>query len=158
MPKLTKRRIAMIEENKTTKKSSWRLEGYILTATMPDKSTVTFDTKKVNTERTLTPFEYYGFKQWLADGVASAKTTKEKIEGMKEAYDALDAGIEITSEGRLRIIGSTRANAGDVVKIKKDAVLDQINKAVNKNELNILKALFPAYTTQIDERAISLKK
>ena len=92
------------------KKSSWKKFNGTATITMPSGLTKQFDFAKLPNE----VFGYYGKKQWISDQGASAKGTSDsdRLKMMVEAYEeALEKGVELTEEGKVRVVGKTRANA-----------------------------------------------
>lgn len=94
----------MTDEKK--KKAMWKKEGSLGIITFPDGANHSFDFSKLDDE----VFAFYGKKQYLGDAVAGV-AQDEKLPKMREIYDEiLASGVELTAEGRIRVLGRTRSN------------------------------------------------
>lgn len=127
----------MEEKKDEKKKSSWKKFNGTATITMPSGLSKQFDFSKLSNE----VFGYYGKKQWIADQGASPKDTTdaERLKLMVDAYnEALEKGVELTDEGKVRIVGKTRANAAP--KNQDNLVLPTF-ATLNMAELKAMKAM-----------------
>jgi hypothetical protein len=95
-------------DKKTSKNFVWILNGNVAIVTSASGKTLSLDLKPLIIGENVTPFEYYGIKQWLSDDNSSLKGD-EKLNGIKLSYDkVINKGIQFAGNGQLRIVGDTR--------------------------------------------------
>lgn len=144
----------MTTEKKTNKKATWKRDGDNATITFPDGTEKTFDFSKLDDA----VFAYYGKKQFLGDGVAGVAQA-EKSGRMQEIYDEVTTnGVELSEDGRIRVIGRTRSNERNNdaktranVKTAADA-----QSVLNTHKMGLLK-LSAEYVVELQEIAAGKK-
>lgn len=99
----------MAEVKKSEKKKGhWTKLGDIATYVSATGTETSFDLSKLPRD----VLAFYGGKQVIADKAASEKTEVDRIAAMKEFFDeAVEKGLELTDEGKVRVIGKARKNA-----------------------------------------------
>lgn len=114
-----------------TKNMIWTLAGNEAKIVAPSGKSLVLDLSKLISSERITPFEYYGIKQWLSDDNSDMKGD-EKLNGIKLSYDdAIKSGVELTENGRVHIIGSTKA--------KSDAFMSTCQKVMESNSSDNIK-------------------
>ena len=131
------------------KQVSWNKLGDLAIADFPSGKQIHFDLTALSTQ----VLKYYGAKQWLADQVASVKDETEKIAEMQASYnEAAKAGLQLSSTGKVQIIGKVRSNAtsGDKVlaaSMKTASQVVSLEGLVVKKQMAALPG-FPEFTKE----------
>ena len=134
-----------MEETTEKKKGSWTKFRDEATYKAPSGTETKFDFSKLSNE----VFAFYGKKQWIADNGASAKTEADRIDAMKAAYaEAVEKGVELSEEGKVKVIGKTRANAAPKTQ---DALILPKLSTFTKDEVKALKGAIKLGLIKVSE-------
>lgn len=140
-------------EQNERKNTSWayNLNTHKLSALYPDDKKAEFDlTQLVSGLTQQQELVYqYGIKQWLASNYASCKTPQEKIDSANADFaDLVKSGITLLGEGKIGVIGRTRANGSPKTM---DAKVENLtmNKAEIKSALMAAKMGLVKFTPEM---------